>query len=53
MASIAIHGLTHIGIRVRDLERSLRFYRLLGFKKTAGPIGPVHRASSSATPIAT
>jgi lactoylglutathione lyase len=34
-----ITGLAHIGIRVHDLERSLRFYALLGFTKTAGPIG--------------
>ncbi len=35
-----IHGLAHVGIRVHDLERSVRFYALLGFAKTAGPIGP-------------
>ena len=38
--SIPISGLAHIGIRVHDLERSQRFYELLGFEKTAGPIGP-------------
>jgi len=38
--SIAITGLAHIGIRVHELERSVRFYELLGFTKTAGPIGP-------------
>jgi lactoylglutathione lyase len=38
--SIPISGLAHIGIRVHDLERSVRFYALLGFEKTAGPIGP-------------
>jgi len=38
--SITIVGLAHIGIRVHDLERSVHFYELLGFKKTAGPIGP-------------
>jgi len=38
--TIPILGLAHIGIRVHDLERSLRFYALLGFEKTAGPIGP-------------
>ena len=38
--SISISGLAHIGIRVHDLERSLRFYALLGFTKTAGPVGP-------------
>ncbi len=37
---IPIRGLAHIGIRVHDLERSVRFYELLGFTKTAGPIGP-------------
>lgn len=38
--TIPIGGLAHIGIRVHDLERSVRFYELLGFTKTAGPIGP-------------
>ncbi len=37
---ISIGGLAHIGIRVHDLERSVRFYERLGFVKTAGPIGP-------------
>ena len=37
---IPILGLAHIGIRVHDLERSVRFYEMLGFTKTAGPIGP-------------
>ncbi len=37
---IPIQGLAHIGIRVHDLERSVRFYALLGFSKTAGPLGP-------------
>jgi hypothetical protein len=37
---IPILGLSHIGIRVHNLERSVRFYELLGFTKTAGPIGP-------------
>ncbi|HVW25670.1 MAG TPA: VOC family protein [Polyangiaceae bacterium] len=37
---IPISGLAHIGIRVHDLDRSVRFYELLGFEKTAGPIGP-------------
>src|SRR5450432_610066 len=40
MPAILITGLAHIGIRVHDLERSVRFYELLGFEKTAGPVGP-------------
>lgn len=39
-APVAIAGLAHVGIRVHDLDRSLRFYALLGFHKTAGPMGP-------------
>ena len=39
-SSIPIQGLAHIGIRVHNLERSVAFYALLGFEKTAGPIGP-------------
>jgi lactoylglutathione lyase len=39
-AVVPISGLAHIGIRVHDLERSLRFYSILGFTKTLGPIGP-------------
>jgi len=38
--TITIEGLAHIGIRVHDLARSVAFYELLGFTKTAGPIGP-------------
>lgn len=37
---IRIAGIAHIGIRVHDLERSVAFYALLGFRKTVGPIGP-------------
>jgi lactoylglutathione lyase len=37
---VELAGLAHIGIRVHDLDRSLRFYALLGFTKTAGPMGP-------------
>lgn len=39
-AAVPIQGLAHIGVRVHDLERSVRFYELLGFVKTAGPLGP-------------
>lgn len=37
---VPILGLAHVGIRVHDIERSVRFYALLGFTKTAGPVGP-------------
>jgi lactoylglutathione lyase len=37
---LSIEAIAHVGIRVHDLERSLRFYQLLGFEKTKGPIGP-------------
>jgi lactoylglutathione lyase len=37
---VRVLGLAHIGIRVHDLARSVRFYELLGFTKTAGPLGP-------------
>ncbi|MBX3188943.1 MAG: VOC family protein [Labilithrix sp.] len=39
-ARIGITGIAHVGIRVHDLERSMRFYELLGFVKTHGPMGP-------------
>jgi lactoylglutathione lyase len=38
--TIALGGLAHVGIRVHDLDRSMRFYSLLGFTKTVGPVGP-------------
>ncbi|HET9930138.1 MAG TPA: VOC family protein [Polyangiaceae bacterium] len=37
---IPVLGLAHVGIRVHDLERSLRFYALFGFEKVLGPLGP-------------
>jgi lactoylglutathione lyase len=37
---VTLTGIAHIGIRVHDPARSLRFYELLGFVKTMGPIGP-------------
>ena len=38
--TVPIAGLAHVGIRVHDLDRALRFYEVLGFKKTLGPVGP-------------
>jgi lactoylglutathione lyase len=40
VARVPLSGVAHIGIRVHDLERSLAFYRVLGFEKTVGPVGP-------------
>ena len=37
---ISVTGIAHVGIRVHELQRSVAFYELLGFTKTAGPIGP-------------
>lgn len=37
---ITLTGIAHVGIRVHDLERSVKFYERFGFTKTAGPIGP-------------
>jgi len=34
-----ITAVAHIGIRVHELQRSLAFYRVLGFELRAGPIG--------------
>ncbi len=35
-----VTGFAHVGIRVRDLEISRAFYRRLGFRFVAGPVGP-------------
>ncbi len=35
-----IKKINHVGIRVRDLEKSRAFYEQLGFKFIIGPIGP-------------
>jgi lactoylglutathione lyase len=35
-----IKAVAHIGIRVHDFERSIAFYAHLGFRRTAGPLGP-------------
>lgn len=35
-----ITGIAHVGVRVADLERSRKFYALLGFELVAGPFEP-------------
>jgi lactoylglutathione lyase len=41
MASpLHITALDHVGIRVHDLETSVAFYELLGFRLALGPVGP-------------
>jgi lactoylglutathione lyase len=37
---VAVEGLSHIGIRVRELARSRAFYEKLGFEFAWGPAGP-------------
>ncbi len=34
-----ISGIAHVGIRVKELERSKAFYAVLGFELIAGPLG--------------
>jgi lactoylglutathione lyase len=40
MPRVATEGLSHIGIRVHDLDRSRAFYEKLGFEFAWGPVGP-------------
>ncbi len=40
MADLGILGFGHVGLRVHDLDRAMRFYRLLGFELAGGPLGP-------------
>jgi len=35
-----VTGLSHIGLRVHDYNRSRAFYALLGFEHAWGPVGP-------------
>jgi lactoylglutathione lyase len=35
-----ITRINHIGLRVKNLDISQKFYELLGFKYIAGPVGP-------------
>ena len=35
-----ITRINHVGLRIRDLERSRAFYEVLGFEFIVGPIGP-------------
>ena len=38
--AINVTSLSHVGIRVHDMDRAVAFYQLLGFTKTLGPVGP-------------
>ena len=40
IARIDLTGVSHIGIRVRELARARAFYELLGFEFVIGPVGP-------------
>ena len=48
MSGINIEKVDHIGVRVRDLDRSLAFYEVLGFKLairvTFDPVAIIHNA---------
>lgn len=35
-----ITGINHVGLRVRDLDVSRKFYEQLGFEFIVGPVGP-------------
>lgn len=35
-----ITRINHVGLRVRDLDTSLNFYKQLGFEFIVGPVGP-------------
>jgi len=39
-ATSLITGVAHLGIRVRDLDTSRKFYEVLGFEFVIGPVGP-------------
>ncbi len=40
VAIAELTGISHIGIRVHDLDRARAFYELLGFEFVIGPVGP-------------
>ncbi len=35
-----VTGIAHLGIRVHELERTQKFYEILGFEFVLGPVGP-------------
>jgi lactoylglutathione lyase len=48
--TVPVLGLAHIGIRVHDVDKSVRFYELLGFKETGrtearDPVSFLHHPS--------
>ena len=40
MSTPPIHGIAHLGLRVRDLHVARDFYEKLGFRFVLGPVGP-------------
>jgi len=47
--TITIERVDHIGIRVRDLDRALAFYRVLGFTLVHRAVGDDVAATSQAS----
>jgi catechol 2,3-dioxygenase-like lactoylglutathione lyase family enzyme len=47
--TIAIERVDHIGIRVRNLDRALGFYRVLGFTLAHRATGTTSRSSATST----
>ena len=49
--TIAIERVDHIGIRVRDLERALAFYRALGFTLAHRAVGAMSPSFATSTAL--
>ena len=47
--TVAIERVDHIGIRVRDLDRALAFYKVLGFTLAHGPWGTMSPSFGTST----
>jgi catechol 2,3-dioxygenase-like lactoylglutathione lyase family enzyme len=49
--NIAIERVDHIGVRVRNLDRALGFYRVLGFAVCAAPRATMSRSFATSTGV--